>query len=268
MNRIESCFRSLSRRKECALIPFVTAGDPSPDVTVDVVVEMAGQGADIIELGLPFSDPLADGPTIQAASFRALEAGMNPDVYFHTVSRIRSKTDVPLVLMGYYNPVLRMGLEKFAKKAKEAGIDGTIIPDLPLEEADEWRRCARQEGLSNILLVAPNTPPVRVKRIAKASAGFIYYVSILGITGARSDLPPELSHGLEEVKRYTRKPVAVGFGISRPEQVKWLKGHANGIIVGSAIVKMLHDEFDEKGPTSAVEKVGAFVKGLKEATRQ
>ncbi|NPA95530.1 MAG: tryptophan synthase subunit alpha [Thermodesulfobacteria bacterium] len=266
MNRIDKAFKNLRKEGGCALIPFVTAGDPNPDATVEVVVEMAKQGADIIELGMPFSDPLADGPTIQAASFRALEGGMNPDVYFDVVRRIREQTDIPLVLMGYYNPVLKMGLGTFAERAVEAGIDGTIIPDLPLEEADEWRKEARRVGLANILLVAPNTPTSRVKRIVKASSGFTYYVSVLGITGARTELPPELAQGLKRVKECSTKPVAVGFGISRPEQVRGLRDVADGIIVGSAIVKMLHDTFAQKGLKDAVESVGNFVGELKKAT--
>ncbi len=266
MNRIDKVFRKLRKRNECALIPFVTAGDPDPDTTVDVVVNMAEMGADIVELGMPFSDPLADGPTIQAASFRALEGGMNPEVYFELVTRIRKETEIPLVLMGYYNPVLKMGLRTFAAKAAGVGIDGTIIPDLPLEEADEWRKEARDAGLANILLVAPNTPERRLKKIVKASKGFTYYVSVLGITGARTELPPELAHGLKRARACSSKPVAVGFGISRPEQVRGLRDVADGVIVGSAIVKMLHDTFVKKGRTGAVETVGRFVSDLKKAT--
>lgn len=267
MNRIEKRFKELTKSKECALIPFVTAGDPTPDVTVEVVLEMARQGADIVELGLPFSDPLADGPTIQAASFRALEQGMNPELYFQIVEQIRRHSDIPLVLMGYYNPVLKMGLETFADMAVKAGIDGTIIPDLPFEEAEAWRKVARENGLSNILLVAPNTPEGRVKKIAKASTGFLYYVSVLGITGARTELPPELAQGLKKVKELSAKPVAVGFGISRPEQVKALRDAADGIIVGSAIVKMLYESYRSHGKEAAVKQVGTFVSDLKKATR-
>ncbi len=268
MNRIDRRFKELKRKGECALIPFVTAGDPDPGATVEVVLEMASQGADIIELGLPFSDPLADGPTIQAASFRALESGMNTELYFDVVKRIRKRSDIPLVLMGYYNPVLRMGLDEFASRASEAGIDGTIIPDLPLEEADAWRKAARAKGLCNILLVAPNTPVDRVKRIAKASTGFIYYVSVLGITGARAELPRELAQGLKSVKEYSKRPVAVGFGISKPEQVRGLRSVADGIIVGSAIVKMFYEESEKNGLGHAVQAVGDFVRSLKEATRK
>ncbi len=268
MNRIKKRFKRLRKKGEAALIPFVTAGDPKKEITERLVVEMAENGADIIELGLPFSDPLADGPTIQAASFRALKGGMNPGVYFELVQEIRKKTDCPLVLMGYYNPILKFGLEDFAKRAKEAGIDGTIIPDLPLEEALDWMKVARSFDLSNIFLVAPNTPGERIKRIVKASTGFIYYVSVLGITGARAELPHTLSKGLERVHSFTKKPVAVGFGISRPEQVRGLRDVADGIIVGSAIVKMLSEAYEKKGEDEAVKEVGSFVGKLKEATRR
>ncbi len=269
MNRIEQVFKRLRKKGETALIPFITAGDPSLEVTRDLVLEMDRRGADIVELGLAFSDPLADGPTIQAASFRALEAGMNPEKYFGLVSDIRSRSSVPLVLMGYYNPVLRYGLEAFAQDAAKAGIDGTIIPDLPLEEAAPWIKACRSSGLANILLVAPNTPEERIKRIVKASKGFIYYVSVLGITGARTTLPPEVSQGLERVKSFTRKPVAVGFGISKPEQVKALSASADGIIVGSAIVRLVEKSFCASDATSrqeAVGEIGDFIESLKKAT--
>ena len=266
MNRIEQVFALFKRKGQAALIPFITAGDPSVEATRDLVLEMAGRGADIIELGLAFSDPLADGPTIQAASFRALEAGMNPEKFFELAASIRSESEVPLVLMGYYNPVLRYGLDDFARAAAEAGIDGTIIPDLPLEEAGPWTRACRASGLANILLVAPNTPENRIKKIARASRGFIYYVSVLGITGARASLPPQVAQGLEKVKGFTRKPVAVGFGISRPEQVRALSGIADGIIVGSAIVRLVERVFSGgMSRKEAVKAVGDFVGSLKEA---
>lgn len=269
MNRIEKVFKGLKERKETALIPFITAGDPSVEITKRLVLEMDRQGADIIELGLPFSDPLADGPTIQAASFRALKAGMNPEIFFNLVRRIRTNSNIPLVLMGYYNPVLKYGLENFARDAAEAGIDGTIIPDLPLEEAGDWMKFAMAYGLANILLVAPNTPEDRIKKIVRASKGFIYYVSVLGITGARTSLPPQVSEGLSRVKEFTRKPVAVGFGISMPEQVRGLSGIADGIIVGSAIVRLIQELFSSisvQDKDQAVKKVGDFVGELKKAT--
>lgn len=273
MNRIEKMFSRLGKRGDTALIPFITTGDPDIKTTEELVLEMEQQGADLIELGLPFSDPLADGPTIQAASNRALLNAVNAEVLFNMVSRLRAKTDIPLVLMGYCNPLFQYGIERFARDAVEAGIDGTIIPDLPVDEAADWNRAARNEGICNIFLVAPNTPEGRLKKIVKASRGFVYYVSVTGVTGARTELPPELSAGLKHVRDITSRPVAVGFGISEPEQVRMLSKVADGIIVGSAIVRIIQDhlKYEDKRYTAhhgMVAKVGAFVSSLKEATLQ
>ncbi|NDY42522.1 tryptophan synthase subunit alpha [Dissulfurirhabdus thermomarina] len=272
MNRIDRAFSRLRRRGEAALIPFVTAGDPDLDTTEALVLEMARRGADIVELGIPFSDPLADGPTIQAASQRALEGGVTPAEILGLVRRIRRRSEVPLVLMGYYNPVLQFGLEAFAAAAAEAGADGTIVPDLPLEEAGPWSRAARAHGLANVLLAAPTTPPERVRRLAAATRGFLYYVSVAGITGARSELPPELAAALRAVKGLSRRPVAVGFGISRADQVAALAAVADGIIVGSALVRLVEAHCTRRdgrlaaGP-GLVAAVGGFVAELKAATR-
>jgi len=263
-NRITRKFEECKARGEAAFIPFVTAGDPDMVTTYDVVLTMADNGADIIELGIPFSDPLADGPTIQASSQRALKAGANPEEILALVERVRQETECAIVLMGYYNPVLQYGLDSFAEKAYGAGVDGTIIPDLPLEEASVWLKQARRHGLSNIFLVAPNTPEERVGRISRRSTGFLYYVSVTGITGARTELPEELASGLRRVREISPVPVAVGFGISRPEQVRALKDSADGIIVGSAIVKIL--EKNAHARRSLLKEVGEFVKAMKQAT--
>ena len=273
INRIDEAFSRLKKANEAALIPFITAGDPDLSTTRALILELVKSGADIIELGLPFSDPLADGPTIQAASQRALINNVNATDLFDVVRDVRKKTDVPLVLMGYYNPILQYGLKEFARDAVSSGLDGVIVPDLPLEEAVApmgWMDAARANGLANIMLVAPTTPPARARRIAGATDGFLYYVSVTGITGARTELPSDLRNGLMTVKGLTKKPVAVGFGISRPDQVEMLSKVADGIIVGSAIVKIVEANSIKDGGgfragPNLVGAVGKFVKGLKEA---
>ncbi len=272
MNRIDRMFSQLRERKEAALIPFITTGDPDIATTEALILEMDRQGADLIELGLPFSDPLADGPTIQASSQRALRHNINAKDLFGLVKKVRKKTRIPLVLMGYYNPILQYGLSAFAKDAATSGLDGTIVPDLPLEEAKDWIAVAKTQGLANILLVAPNTPADRVKKIARATQGFLYYVSVTGITGARTQLPAELSQGLNGIKKLTNKPVAVGFGISKPAQVSVLSAVTDGIIVGSAIIKLIEAHTikqgdDLKAGPDLIKKVGEFIGELKEATK-
>ncbi len=270
MNRIDAMFRMLRKGDRAALIPFITCGDPDLATTEKLIHTISEAGADLIEIGLPFSDPLADGPTIQAASQRALLHGVNAKDLFALVKRVRRSVSIPLVVMGYYNPVLQYGLQRFAKEASEAGVDGTIIPDLPLEEVRPWEVEAGRAGLANIMLIAPNTPPDRIEKISRASKGFVYYVSVTGITGARTQLPLELSRGLKLVKSLTNKPVAVGFGISRPEQVSSLAGVADGIIVGSAIIKVIEKHLEEREGKflpreGLVEAVGHFVSTLRQA---
>ncbi|MEZ0329062.1 MAG: tryptophan synthase subunit alpha [Dissulfuribacterales bacterium] len=268
-NRIQDTFNRLEQKNEAAMIPFVTAGDPSTDFTEELVAAMAQNGADIIEIGMPFSDPLADGPVIQAASLRAIEAGMNTHNYLNLIGNIRKRLDgsavqIPLVFMGYYNMVYQYGLKQFAEDAVSAGLDGAIIPDLPVEEADEWIDAARESNLCTIFLVAPTTPLERLERIAKRSRGFLYYVSVTGITGARQELPAELSQKLAMARKIANLPVAVGFGISRPEQVAMLSKAADGVIVGSAIVRLIEQGIAEGRPSSdLVKQVVEFVRCLK-----
>jgi tryptophan synthase alpha chain len=267
-NRIQNTFNGLKQKNEAAMIPFITAGDPSPDLTEELAVAMAENGADILELGMPFSDPLADGPVIQAASLRGLEAGMNTHNYLKLVQNIRRQSQIPLVFMGYYNMVYQYGLKAFAEDAVSAGLDGAIIPDLPIEEADEWIAVARRAGLDTIFLAAPTTPMERIERIAQRSRGFLYYVSVTGITGARQELPAELAQNLAMARNHARLPVAVGFGISRPQQVAMLSQVADGVIVGSAIVRLIEDGIRQGVPATAlVQRIAGFVRELKQATR-
>ncbi len=263
MKRIAEAFARTKQSDRAALMPFVTAGDPSLDYTGELVLEMEQRGADIIELGVPFSDPLADGPTIQSASQRALANGVRLEDVIEFVHNLRRKTEVPLVLMSYYNPIFQYGLKRTAKKAAAAGVDGFIIPDLPPEEAEEWKKEAGKAGLDTIFLLAPTSDKDRIKRVVALSSGFIYYVSVTGITGARKKLPGDLLAQLKTVKKESAIPVAVGFGISTPEQVAMLAPDVDGIICGSAIVGLIAKHAEDPQMTAIV---GRFVAHLKAGT--
>ena len=239
MNRIDKKFSALKKKKAKAFIAYVTAGDPSLPMTGKIVLELERSGADIIELGIPFSDPLADGPTIQAASHRALAKGVTLRKVFRTVGSLRKNTDIPIVFMTYYNPVLRYGILNFVKGCKASGVDGVIIPDLPYEEAKDLIAASRKARIATIFLAAPTSTKTRIKNIVKNSTGFIYYVSLTGVTGARRELPAEITSNVRAIKSITKKPVAVGFGISTRSQAKEVARRADGVIVGSAIVKII-----------------------------
>jgi len=263
VNRIDALFRKLKQRGEKALIPYITCGDPDLDTTRALALEMAARGADLLELGIPFSDPLADGPTIQAASNRALKGGVHLQEVMELAGRLRREMEMPLVLMGYYNPILQHGLERTAREAAELGVDGFIIPDLPMEESGSWRKAAQQAGVAPICLAAPTSGPERIRQAGRLTRGFLYYVSVTGITGARTALPEELAAALKEVRSLVKCPLAVGFGISTPEQVKWLAPYVDGVVVGSAIVQRVAKL---KGK-ELIREVGDFVAALKEPLR-
>ncbi len=240
MLRLNRSFAELKKQGRKALITFITAGDPDLEATCDLVETLVAAGADIVELGVPFSDPLADGPTIQAASTRALAQGTTLKKIIATVKEIRRRTEVSLILMSYYNPLYHYGLEKLVRDVYEAGVDGLIVPDLPLEESAELRRLAA-EKLAIIPLAAPTTPDGRLTDIVAAGSGFLYYVTVTGITGTRTKLPEALSHSLDQVKKKIsgKLPLAAGFGISTPEQARTVGKHADAIIVGSALVEII-----------------------------
>ncbi len=263
MGRIEQTFKRLRDKGEVALIPYLTAGDPDLETTRSLILEMDRRGADIVELGVPFSDPAADGPTIQEASVRALEKGVNLISILNMVSSLRSETEIPIVLFGYYNPFFRYGAERLALRAKEVGVDAFLVVDLPPEEVAEFQVHLDPLGIDFIFLLSPTTPLERVKMVAKKAGGFLYAVSLTGITGAREELPPELEEYVSGIRRAVSLPVAVGFGISTPQQAAVVAGLADGVVVGSAVVKEIY----EAPPGEAIKVVGKFIEVLKEAVR-
>jgi tryptophan synthase alpha chain len=264
MGRISQTFDRLAKSHERALIPYVTAGDPDLETTKRLVLEMVRRGGDIIEIGVPFSDPLADGPIIQRASQRALLQGTTLRRILRTVREMRQDIDVPLVLMTYYNPVFRYGEEAFVVDAMDAGVDGIIVPDLPPEEAQGLMELTVDTPLDMIFLAAPTSTSARLALISEASRGFIYYVSRLGTTGVRDQLADDLRSMLEQLRARTAKPIAVGFGVSTPEHVRLVAELADGVVVASAILKLMEDLGDR---ADRLEQVGDFVAALKAATR-
>jgi tryptophan synthase alpha chain len=263
MNPIDALFTRLRGEGRKAFMPFLSAGDPDLDTTVKLIHEVARRGASLIEIGFPYSDPIADGAVVQASYTRALSKGVKIGQIFDMVRRLRQDEPfksgaVPLVAMASYSLVHHRGPEQFLAAAQEAGLAGAIIPDLPIEEAEELQRLASARDFKLIQLVTPTTPRDRAARIAKASSGFLYCVSVVGITGERRDLPPELLEQLKWLRTQTELPLCVGFGVSTPEHVKMLKPAADGVIVGSAIVRRV-----EKGTVEDVgELVGSLVAAL------
>jgi len=269
MERLQRCFDRLRERNELALVLYLTAGDPSEELTIEAALCSAASGADVLELGIPFSDPIADGPTIQAAIDRALKRGVRVATVLEMVRTIRQKSEVPLVLMTYFNPVLRYGLERFALNAAQAGADGVLLTDVPPEEAGEWIKVAMQAGLATIFLLAPTSTEERSRLVAEIGTGFIYCISRTGVTGEREQLPEDLPELICRIRSHTDKPIVVGFGISKPDHVAavaQMEG-ANGVVVGSAFVRLLHEEFGENRHGD-FERVASFVRALKEAGRR
>lgn len=244
-NRISEKFSVLARNGEKALVAFITAGDPDLETTIELVLALEKAGADIIELGVPYSDPLADGPIIQQASRRALQAGATLKKIFDTVTVLRKRTQIPIILMTYYNPLLRFGLDNAALTALSAGVDGFIVPDLPPEESGVLQSSLAEKGIFLIPLVAPTSGRERIMKIAAGAQGFIYCVSLTGVTGVRQGIPDNLKEFMAVVRSCTEKPLAVGFGISTPEQVAEISRYCDAVIVGSAFVKTI----GEKGNT-------------------
>ena len=263
-SRLDATFAALRARRERALVAYFTAGDPSLALTRKLVVEAARRGADVIELGIPFSDPLADGPVIQRATQRALAAGATLPRVLELVREMRGEVSAPLVFLTYYNPILAFGLKAFCRTSVEAGIDGVIVADLPPEESGSLRAESLAAGLDLIHLVAPTSTSERMRKIARASEGFLYLVSLTGVTGERTALAPELAQQLRALRAVTTKPVCVGFGIGTPEQAALVGHAADGVIVGSAIVHLVEQHAASR---ELLSRVGDFIAGLKAPLR-
>jgi len=256
MNRIDKKFIQLKKENKKAFIAFITAGYPNLATTAKLVLEFEKRKVDIVELGVPFSDPLADGPVIQEASEYSLKKGTNLIKILDLVKKLRFNTNLPICLMTYYNPIFCFGDKRFIEQAVASGVDGVIIPDLPPEEGTEFIAYANKKGLANICFIAPTSSHARVKAIARVAKGFIYYVSLTGVTGARKTLACDLKVNLSKIKRITAKPVCVGFGISDATQVRKAQSMADGVIIGSAIVKKIKENITRG---DLVKIVGNFV---------
>ncbi|MDB9525996.1 tryptophan synthase subunit alpha [Oscillatoria sp. CS-180] len=265
MTSVFEQFQALRDRQQCALIPFVTAGDPDLETTATALRSLDKCGADLIELGVPYSDPLADGPVIQAAATRALQKGTTLDDVLNLVKIVSPDIAAPIILFTYYNPILNRGIDTFFQDIAAAGAKGLVVPDLPLEEVAAVTEAAEKYGIEVILLVAPTSPKERIEAIAQQSRGFIYLVSVTGVTGIRSEIQSRVKELLEELKAITDKPVAVGFGVSQPEQAEQLRSWgADGVVVGSAFVKRLANS---DGPDAGINALENFCTQLNQAIK-
>ncbi len=262
MSRIKDKFADLQGKGEKALVAYITAGDPSLEKTEELCIALAAAGVDILEIGTPFSDPTADGPVIQAAALRALKRGTTLEAVLGMAERIRKIAAIPLVLFGYYNPIFSYGLKRFADRSQEAGIDGVLVVDLPPEESRELRRYTDQRGIDFITLIAPTTEDGRIRDITARAAGFLYYISITGITGTKTPEIADIERDVARIRKVSSLPVVVGFGISTPAQAAAIAPHADGVVVGSAFVRMIEEN---SGRDDMVEKVAKFAGEIKRA---
>lgn len=266
MSRYKRLFDDLRKRKENALMPFVVVGDPDYNTSVNIIKALIDSGADILELGLPFSDPIADGQTIQGADIRALNKKINPGKIFNLIKQVREYSNIPIGLLVYANLILQRGIGKFYADAAKAGIDSVLVADLPIEEADEYIKAAKKHKVDTVFIVSPLTSNERLKKIIKKTRGFVYVVSRLGVTGARADLQEGTLRLLRRIRPRTKLPLCVGFGISRPEHVKAVcKAGANGAIVGSAVVKIIEKNLGNK--KAMLKKIEDYIELMKDGTK-
>ena len=267
-DRIEAKFRELRGLREGALVAYLTGGDPDPKTFLANSTALIEGGADIVEIGIPFSDPIADGPVIQASSMRALSNGTTPLRILDMIRELSTEFPVPFVVLSYYNPILAMGLDRFLTKARESGVDGIVVPDLPVEESDEFRNVALKHNIDNIYLAAPNTSRTRLRTVLDKSKGFLYLVSLYGVTGPRDSLSPQALEAVKTVKSLARGkiPISAGFGISQPEHVSAvIQSGADGAIVGSPLVRIIGNHLDD--PSEVETQLKKTVQSFKEATR-
>ena len=264
MSSIEATLTALKREGQTALVPFLTAGDPNLAITEELIHALVEAGADLIELGMPFSDPMADGPTIQAASERALLAGTTLHGVLELVTRVRQRTNIPIILMGYYNPVFRFGPAAFATAAAAAGVDGLLLVDVPAEEADEIQAELKHNDIDLISLLAPTTPPERMHRLAAAGEGYLYYVSMTGVTGTQRVDAAAIAGEVRKIKEHSPVPVAVGFGITTPADAAAVAQFADAVVVGSALVKIIAAHGTGQ---ALLPEVQTFIRALKEGMR-
>ncbi|MFH0812184.1 MAG: tryptophan synthase subunit alpha [Pseudomonadota bacterium] len=260
MSRIREVFKELKSKNRKALITYITAGDPHLSVSKEIIWQLIENGADIIELGVPFSDPTADGPVIQAASQRALKTGTTLSEILGLVKEIRQFSQIPIILFGYYNPFFVFGPKEICQNAKEAGVDGLLVVDLPYEEADELKRYTDQMDLDFIFLLAPTSDENRIKMISRKARGFLYYISMTGVTGSPHSFDHYKEEDINRIKKYTDLPVAIGFGISTPEQADAMSKFADGVVVGSAIVRIIEEN---RNSQQLLKKVGEFTAQLR-----
>ncbi len=260
--RIERTFRDLKQKKEKALVVYLTAGDPDLQTTRGLILALEQAGVDVIEIGVPFSDPTADGPVIQAASQRALHRGVTLSGILDMIESLREVSDIPIVLFGYYNPIFSYGNERFAARAKRAGVDGILVVDLPPEESHELRQHTDITGLDFISLIAPTTSDNRIARIAKNATGFLYYISITGVTGTAQPLMQNIKVDVERIRKISALPLVIGFGISTPAQAARIVSYADGVVIGSAFVRLI----EENGAKDdLIQIASSFVKDIKKA---
>lgn len=257
---IENAIAKVNEAGSAAFIPYMTAGYPDRETFLDIAAALDEAGADVIEIGLPFSDPVADGPVIQDSSSQALEMGITPPEVLELVGKVRKRVGCELLVMTYYNPVLHMGLKDFASGLKDAGASGIIIPDLPPEESGEWKEHADLIGIDTIFMAAPTTTRERLSMIARETKGFLYYVSFTGVTGAALSASDRLLADIRRVKQASEKPVAVGFGVARPEQAEILAAEADGVIVGTALIRAVQSQSDKKAGIKAVRDLALSIK--------